>query len=91
MGFCSVFRLAWRRVKVYKTSTHGTGRGWRFAKVKRCRTCEPTASPLRAGITVELVGEEASHPKGGNLPGHLGGLDREEAHPAGFLGVSDES
>jgi hypothetical protein len=54
-------------------------------------TCEPTAYPLCAGITVELVGEEAIHPKGGNLPRLLGGLDREEAHPAGLLGVSDES
>jgi hypothetical protein len=40
---------------------------------------------------VELVGEEAIHPKGGNLPRLLAGLDREEAHPAGLLGVSDES
>ena len=84
-GFFLTFRIAWRRVKVYKTSTHGTGRGWQsFARVMRCHlffgqnlTCEPTASPLCAGITVELVGEEAFHPKGGNVPGCLGGPDRE--------------
>ena len=89
-GFFLTFRIAWRRAKVYKMPTHGTGRGWRsFARVKRCHlfgqnlTCEPKRPRSERGLRSNWWGEGAIHPKGGNVPGCLGGPDREGTCPLG--------